>query len=451
VAVVGAGIAGLAAARDLVGAGAEVTIYEPGHLGGKIRTERFAGRRVEFGADAFLTRVPDAVALCRELGMEADLVAPSAGHAALWWGDRLITLPADLVLGAPARLAGVARSGILSPLGLLRAGLDSLLPATPPPSDVSVWELIAARFGGQVADRLVDPLVGGIHAGRTIELSAAATTPQLLSAARKRRSLTRALREATMGAAAPQGPVFLAPQGGLGELTDRLVTGLITGGAVIERRAVERVTEGMSTVAIDGEDQPFDGAVLAVPAATAARLLGPAAPAGLAGIPSATVTMVLLAYRADELAVPAGLSGFLVPRPGGRLMTACSFATSKWPHWSEPGTTLLRVSVGRDGDDRQDHLDDEALAAAVVRELGLALDTRAKPTEYRVVRWPDAFPQYRVGHLDLVAQIEEDLHRRAPTVALAGASYRGHGIPACIRSGRQAAAGVLAAIDARRP
>ncbi|MBO0747855.1 MAG: FAD-dependent oxidoreductase, partial [Acidimicrobiaceae bacterium] len=110
VAVVGGGIAGLAAAHDLVGAGAEVTLYEPGHLGGKIRTERFAGRRVELGADAFLTRVPDAVALCRELGMEADLVAPSAGRAALWWGDRLITLPPDLVLGAPARLGGVARS-----------------------------------------------------------------------------------------------------------------------------------------------------------------------------------------------------------------------------------------------------------------------------------------------------------------------------------------------------
>ncbi|MCL2393640.1 MAG: protoporphyrinogen oxidase [Acidimicrobiaceae bacterium] len=459
VAVVGGGIAGLAAARDLVRAGAEVTLYEPAQLGGKIRTERFAGRRVELGADAFLTRVPDAVALCRELGMEADLVAPSAGHAALWWDDRLITLPSDLVLGAPARLGGVARSGILSPLGVLRAGLDWVLPATPPPVDLSVWELIASRFGGEVADRLVDPLVGGIHAGRTVELSAAATTPQLLGAARKRRSLARALREATGGVAAvgAKGPVFLAPRGGLGELTDRLVTGLITEGAVIQRRGVEQITLAPGEpgaadpgVAIDGEDRLFDGAVLAVPAATAAGLLGPAAPSGLGGIPTATVTMTLLAYRTDELAVPEGLSGFLVPRPGGRLVTACSFASSKWPHWSEPGTTLLRVSVGRDGDDRQDHLDDEALADAVVREMGLALRTSAKPTETRVVRWPDAFPQYRVGHLDLVKRIEEELRRKAPTVTLAGASYRGSGIPACIRSGRDAAAAVLAGFDAGR-
>jgi protoporphyrinogen/coproporphyrinogen III oxidase len=469
VAVVGGGITGLAAARDLVEGGAEVTLFEAGPLGGKIRTERFAGHRVELGADAFLTRVPDAVALCAELGLEADLVAPSAGRAALWWHDRLVDLPPDLVLGAPARLRGVARSGILSPLGLVRAAVDRVLPATPPPADVSVRQLIAARFGAEVADRLVDPLVGGIHAGRTAELSAAATTPQLLAAARGRRSLMEALRAS---APPPGGPVFLAPRGGVGELTDRLVTGLIAAGATIERRAVLGVratgepggtteagepggtteagerTAGRGALVVEGVPHPFDGAVLALPAATAAGLLGPAAPAGLADIPTASVTMTLLAYKAADLPLPPGLSGFLVPRVAGRLMTACSFASTKWPHWADVGTSLLRVSVGRDGDDRQDRLDDDALVAALVAEIGQALGTAARPIESRVVRWPGSFPQYRVGHLDLVARIEADLRRRIPTVALAGASYRGSGIPACIRSGRRAAASVLAATGA---
>jgi oxygen-dependent protoporphyrinogen oxidase len=481
VAVVGGGISGLVAARDLQAGGASVTLYEPGALGGKLQTDDFAGHRVELGADAFLTRVPEAVALCRELGLEPDLVAPAAGRAALWWGPGLVTMPSDLVLGAPARLGGVARSRILSPLGLARAALDRVLPATPPPADISVRDLIATRFGPEVADRLVDPLVGGIHAGRTAELSAAATTPQLLAAARKQASLSQALRAATAHPSAPAGPVFLAPTEGLGVLVDRLVADLVAGGAVIERRAAQTVrpappaggapsgdtpssgaasggtasggapssgaASGGVALVVDGQAVAFEGVVLALPAATAATLLGPDAPAGLAEIPTASVTMTLLAYRSSDLPVPPGLSGFLVPRVQGHLMTACSFASAKWPHWSSRDTTLLRVSVGRDGDDRQDHLDDAELTSALVREVRAVLHTAAAPVESRVIRWPGSFPQYRVGHLDLVARIEADLRRHTPAVALAGASYRGSGIPACIRSGHEAAAAVLAAVQ----
>jgi oxygen-dependent protoporphyrinogen oxidase len=441
-AVVGAGIAGLVAARDLQAAGAEVTIFDPGSPGGMVRTSVFAGRRVELGPDAFLTRVPEAVALCAELGLEADLVAPAAGSAALWWGDRLVTMPSGLVLGVPARLGGVARSGLLSPLGLARAALDRVLPATRVSGDRSVRQLVASRFGPQVADRLVDPLVGGIHAGVTAELSAAAPTPQLVAAAGRGRSLMRSLAQSTPPAG---GPVFLTPRGGLGVLIDRLVEGLTAGGATLEARAVEAVGADGRSLTVEGQERPYDAVVLAVPATRAAGLLGPLAPSGLAGITTASVTMVLLAYRSAELTPPPGLSGFLVPRVAGHLMTACSFASTKWPHWSEPGTTLLRVSVGRAGDDRQDRLDDDALLDAVVGEVGTSLHTPARPTTTRVIRWPGAFPQYRVGHLERVDALEADLARRTPSVALAGSSYRGSGLPACIRSGHLAAARVLAA------
>jgi oxygen-dependent protoporphyrinogen oxidase len=445
VAVVGGGIAGLVAARDLVTSGARVTMFEPGLLGGKIWTDDFDGYQVEFGPDAFLTRVPEAVALCAELGLETDLVAPAAGRAALWWGDRLVTMPAGLVLGVPARLGPLSRSGLLSPVGLARAALDLVLPSTSGVGDRSVRELVAARFGAQVADRLVDPLVGGIHAGVTSELSASATTPQLIAAARRSRSLLRALSSSAPPAA---GPVFLTPKGGLGVLVDRLVEDLESAGTTIERRAVTAVEAADEGVRVD--DDPFDAVVLAVPAAPAAGLLGTHAPEGLRQITAASVTMVLLAYGADELTSPAALSGFLVPRVSGRLMTACSFASAKWPHWSGEGTSLLRVSVGRDGDHRHEQLDDDALVASVVDEIGQAMGTPATPRTTRVVRWPGAFPQYRVGHLDLVAGIEDDLRRHHPRVALAGASYRGSGIPACIRSAHTAAASVLAALPSHQ-
>ncbi len=191
----------------------------------------------------------------------------------------------------------------------------------------------------------------------------------------------------------------------------------------------------------------FDAVVLAVPAPAAGALLGELAPDALLTIPSASVGVINLAYPDGALPVPDGVSGFLVARSEGMLMTACSFASAKWPHWAAPGTTLFRVSVGRYRDDRWAALDDDHLVAAVHAEVCAALGARADPpTEALVTRWPDAFPQYLPGHLQRVAGIEGQLRATAPGVALAGNSYRGSGIPACIASGRRAAAALLDAV-----
>jgi oxygen-dependent protoporphyrinogen oxidase len=460
--VVGGGIAGLAAAWELTGQqpDASVTVFEPGPLGGKIATTDFEGRAVDEGADAFLTRVPEAVQLCAELGLSGELVAPAAGSSMVWWGDRLRPLPDGLVLGVPGRLSAIARSGILSPAGALRAGLDLVLPRTVPamtdrpvssagdPSagDLSVFDLVAGRFGRQVALRLVDPLVGGIHAGRTDELSAAATVPQLLAAARKSRSLLLGLRAAMPSG--PRGPIFLTPRGGVGRLVDVLVGRLRDRGVEFVPSAVRSLVPFVSGgvagggVALDGSDR-FDGVVVAVPAPAAASLLAAPAPeaaAGLRGIQYASVVLTTLAFPAGSVAVPPGINGFLVPRASGHLMTACSFASAKWPHWAAPGTVLLRVSAGRHHDERAMQMHDGALAEQLVEELGAALGAGLPaPRSVRVSRWPAAFPQYGVGHLGRVAALEASLRSELPSVALAGAAYRGSGIPACIGSGRRAA------------
>jgi len=443
VAVIGGGIAGLAAAWDLVSGPepAEVAVFEPGPLGGKIRTTPFGGRPVDEGPDAFIARVPDAVALCRQLGIDTELVAPAAGRALLWMGDRLRPLPDGLVLGAPARLWPTLRSGILSPLGLARAGLDVVLPRTRWPEDLSVADLISRRFGRQVASRLVDPLVGSIHAGDTAELSVQATAPQLAEAARRSRSLLLGLHRAPPSS----GPMFLAPRAGMGRLVEALHEALVTAGVTVSPTAVQGVRRARAGGVEIEPGGVFDRAVIATPAAAAGRLLegaSPAATGGLAGIPSASVVLVTLGYPAGTFAPAEGVSGVLVPRGEGRLMTACSFGSAKWSHWSDPGHTVLRVSTGRRGDDRAFHLDDAGLVDRLQDELGAALGRPATPTEWRVSRWPDAFPQYLVGHLQRVARIEADLARDLPGVALAGAAYRGSGIPSCITSGRRAAAAV---------
>ncbi|MHB8504320.1 MAG: protoporphyrinogen/coproporphyrinogen oxidase, partial [Acidimicrobiales bacterium] len=237
----------------------------------------------------------------------------------------------------------------------------------------------------------------------------------------------------------PTAPLFLAPRGGMGRLVERLAEELGAAGAGVERRRVDgvRATGGGVEVADAGR---FDAAVLAVPAPVAARLLGDAAPPGLRTIELTSVTLVTMAYDAGALAVPPGVNGVLVPAGEGRLMTACSFGSSKWPHWATPGRVLLRVSVGRQGDTRADDLTDEGLVDRLSAEVATALGARAAPVAGRVSRWPEAFPFFRVGHLGLVAGIQAELHRRAPGVVLAGASYGGAGVPACIASGRAAAA-----------
>jgi protoporphyrinogen/coproporphyrinogen III oxidase len=434
VAVIGGGIAGLAAAWELRDT-ADVTVLEPSRLGGCLHTSEFEGHLVDEGPDAFLTRVPEAVQLCRELGLEEELVAPSAGRSLLWWQGRLRPLPDGLVLGVPRQMGSLARSGILSPRGLARAALDLVLPRGRPPATLTVRELVAGRFGTEVADRLVDPLVGGIHAGWTGQLGAAEVVPQLVAAAERSRSLLRGLR--TVPASSGDQPIFLTPRLGMSRLVDVLVQALQARGTEFVGTRVASIGTGPDgRVVVAAEHDPFDAAVVATRGDVAAGIIG-AEVQDLAALPVASVALVTVALRGASL--PSGVNGFLVPRGSGHLMTACSFASNKWPHWADPGQAVVRISAGRHGDQGALELSDAVLTERLLGELGQALGADLTPSASRVSRWPAAFPQYLPGHGEHISRIEAALSRRFPTVTLAGAAYRGSGIPACIGSGRRAA------------
>lgn len=434
VCVVGGGIAGLAAAWEVRNR-AEVALYEPGLLGGCLRTGQLDGHLVEDGPDAFILRVPHGLQLCREAGVEGDLVHPAAGRALLWTAGSLRPLPEGLMLGVPHHLAGIATSGIISARGAARAALEPLLPRTRDPDAMTVRQLVGGRFGFEVADRLVDPLLGGIHAGSTATLSAQEVAPQLVEAARRSRSLLLALRKA---AAPPGGPIFAAPRHGFTELVDALAAGLQDAGVAFPGCAVEslRARPGGGVVVEPG-GEVYDAAVLAVPAPVAGGLVDDASLKAVGRSEAASVAVVAACF--DDAVLPTDASGFLVPRDEGRLTTACSFASTKWPHWSDPGRSVVRLSTGRAGDTRAFEIDDGALAERLVDELGQALGRTLAPLATRVSRWPSAFPQYGVGHSARVVAAERSLAARMPSVALAGAWYRGSGIPACIASGRAAA------------
>ena len=418
VAVVGGGIAGLSAAWFLHRDGVDVTVYEAeARLGGKILSAD-----VELGADAFLARVPDAAELCREVGLGDELVSPATGQAFVWQGGRLRALPAGLVLGVPTDIGAAARSGILSPLGLGRAAVEPLLPGGDRSRDQSVGSLVRARFGDEVFERLVDPLISGINAGRADDLSLDAVTPQLAAAARSSRSLLLGLRRARP--ADSGAPVFLTVRSGLGTLVERLAA------------ALPDVRTSCPVRSLDELDA--DAFVVAVPAFVAAELV-PDVADELRAIEYASVVLTVLSYPASAVRRSLDGSGFLVPRSEGRLMTACSWGSSKWPHWEKPGEVLFRVSAGRSDDDRAMELSDEKLVSRLHAELSEAMGLSADPISSVVTRWPRSFPQYAVGHLDRIARIEAAL---PPNIALAGAALRGVGIPACIASGRAAASRV---------
>lgn len=452
VVVVGGGITGLSAAYNLVHSGPDaphVTLLEADdRLGGKIRTEQFAGHLLDMGPEALLTRQPAALDLCRELGLADDLVAPVAEQAFVWL-DRLRPLPPRLLAGAPDGAAAVVRSGALSPAGLLRAGLDLVLPATPVTDDVSIGALVRRRCGDEALERLIDPLLGGIHAGRCDELSVRATAPQLEVALREHRSLVRGLRAlAARAPAGAQGPPFRTLRGGLQELVTALVDRLAPLDVALRASVVglEPLPGGRVRVVLtDGEELEADDVVVTVPAFAAAAMLGDACPgaaAGLGTIEHASVATVALAYAPQDVALPAGASGLLVPPATRRTITASTWSSTKWAHLAG-GPVLVKCAVGAAGRDDALALDDATLLRRVRDDLAAAVGIGAEPLETRVVRFPHALPQYRVGHIERVAQVDAAL-AALPGVHLAGAAYRGVGVAACVRDGALAAERVAA-------
>jgi oxygen-dependent protoporphyrinogen oxidase len=443
VAVVGGGIAGLAAARALaIGEDApEVVLFETDQrLGGKLLTSPFAGRAaIDEGPDAFLARLPWGTELARAVGLGGALVAPCAGRAAVWW-EQLHDIPQGLLLGMPTDVMALARSKLLTWPGKLRAAMEPLRPRTSTAPD-SLGGYVRDRFGNEVHLRLVDPLVGSIYAADTDHFSLAAV-PQIADLAGRARSILIAGRKLPAPSASA-GPVFYAPLGGMGDLAAHTAVAATDAGAQLRLGAtVQELAADGAGWRVDGN--LFDAVVLACPAAPASRLLAdivPDASRWLFSIPAADVAMVTIAVpAADWPARLRALSGYLVPKPMQRLVTATSFGSQKWAHWASAHSVLLRISLGRDGLPVL-HLPDETLLTAAVEEVSNHIGHQLHPVEQRVTRWTGAFPQYRPHHADTVATVE----RMLPAgIAIAGASYHGIGVPACINSGTKAATSTAA-------
>jgi oxygen-dependent protoporphyrinogen oxidase len=436
--VVGGGIAGLTAARELAAAGREVVVLEGSpRIGGKLLTAEVAGVCVDVGAESMLARRPEGMDLAREVGL--GLVHPASTASAVWTRGALRPLPRS-VMGVPVDPDQVAASGILDD-----AGVDRLRHERTGPDigdeDVSVGDLVADRLGGEVVDRLVEPLLGGVYAGHARLLSARATVPQLV--AWSRGSLVAGAADAL--AASTGAPVFAGIDGGMGRLPRAVASGLdVRTDATV--RALRRTPDGFALVVgptTAEQELVADEVVLATPAAPTARLLqmvAPVAAAELAAIESASMAVVTLAFPAQDVGGLGG-SGFLVPPVDGRTIKASTFSFNKWEWVREAGggLLLLRTSIGRHREESVLQVADEDLVAASLADLRDATGLAARPVDTHVQRWGGGLPQYAVGHLDRVARIRAAV-AEAPGLGVCGAAYDGVGIPAVIASARRAVA-----------
>ena len=457
VVIVGGGIAGLAAAYRLTQTAPDlaVSLLEgEARLGGKIVTERVDGFVIEGGPDSFLSLKPRGLGLCHDLGLEDRLHGTNTAihRTYVVRGRRLHELPEGLTGLIPTRLGPMARSGLISPAGKLRMGLDYVIPPRSADGDESVAAFVERRLGREVYDHLIEPLLSGIYAGEGAELSLAATFPQLRQSERDSGGLIKGMLAARRKVPAPNPngkprAAFLTPTTGLAEIVEALEARLssieiLRGTSVL---SLEPTSLGYRVRLANGDNREAEAVILATPAFVTAELVAgldePLADA-LRGIPYVSTATVSVAFPLADIPRPLDGYGYLIPRAENRPILACTWTSTKFPHRAPEGFGLIRAFIGRAG--QQDVLDqdDEALVALVCEEMRRVLGIGVPPLLQRLFRWPRAMPQYTLGHLGRLATIEQRLVGR-PGLFVAGSAYRGIGLPDCIHSGEQAAEAAL--------
>ena len=465
--VVGGGIAGLSAGyyiqqlAERLELPISLRILESGtRFGGKIRTERRDGFVIEGGPDTFVTTKPWALELCSELGIKDRLQGTNPRYRTTYIlrDGRLHPLPGGLTMMIPTELSSMATTGLISWKGKARMALEYLMPPERDPGEESMGAFVTRRLGREAYEGLIEPLLSGIYAGNGDHLSLQATFPFLLDLEQKHGGLIRGalfMRKARRSNGSQQSSVFMTPKSGLAEIIEALEIELIEAGAELITEA--RVTEITSTIQgasvrlSDDTTLETDALVVATPSYIAANLLAhldPAMASELSSIEYASTATVTLGYRSDQLTNKLEGYGYVIPRKEGSKALACTWTSSKFPHRAPEGFALLRVFIGRAGQEDEIQWTEPELLKLAMEELRSTLGIASKPEFSKVHIFDRAMPQYDLGHPARLARVEASL-ADWPWLALAGAAYRGIGIPDCINSGKHAAERIISCLTAK--
>jgi oxygen-dependent protoporphyrinogen oxidase len=448
--IVGGGIAGLSAAyyASTTNYYSQITILESAsRWGGKITTDRvpFDGGAfiIEGGPDTFLATKPYAAALCKELGLGDRLhgTNPKQKNTYVLHRNKLEPLPDGLAMMIPTNVRAILKTRLVSWFGKARMGLDFLLPPHSPNGDESLGAFVSRRLGREAYENLIEPLMSGIYAGDGDALSLASTFPYLRDLETKYGSLARGalqMRKQSNGKSV-QGSrsAFLTPTTGLAEIVEALVENLKSKVDLRLNARVTKITNYQLHYQVeleDGSNLDADTVILATPAFVSGTLLAsfdPELAAALQSIPYASTATISLAYKQSDLPRELDGYGYIIPRREGRRALACTWTSTKFPHRAPEGYALIRIFVGRAGEDIPWNEND--LLELAKEELKLTLGIHVEPLISRVFLWDKAMPQYNLGHPEILKRIDAALEKH-PGLALAGNGYRGIGIPDCIRS-----------------
>lgn len=469
--IVGGGIAGLAAAHRLQELSRErelplrFTVLEAsGRVGGTLGTEHRDGFLLELGPDSFISEKPWALALCRRIGLEPELIGTRDEHRATFvvHNGKLELLPEGFMLLAPTKFGPLLRSRLFSWPGKLRMALDFVLPRGPQQDDESLGSFVRRRFGREVLERVAQPLIGGIYTADPDHLSLAATMPRFLQMEREHRSVIAAMWKASRSrpqeaknASGARWSLFVTLRSGMQTFVDTLIARLLLG-HIRQHCAVsqlQRVDGQWQMTCTDGSVLSADGVILATPTfqtSPIVRELDSQLAKQLTTIRYSSAATVNLAFRREQIPHPLNGFGFVVPHCENRKIIACSFSSVKYAGRAPEGHVLLRAFVGGSLQEELFSLDDSEMEQTVRQELATFLGIQTAPLFVYIARYPQSMPQYQVGHLRLVDTIEKHVVQH-PRLALAGSAYRGVGIADCVRSGEAAAEAVLNQIAQNPP
>jgi oxygen-dependent protoporphyrinogen oxidase len=474
--IVGGGIAGLAAAyytQQKSGSHIKILLLEQAdYWGGKLLTERVPiddGQFViEGGPDTFVVTKPWGVKLCKELDIADRLrgTNPETKKTYILKNKKLHELPGGLTMMIPTEFGPMIRTGLLSWTEKARMGLDFILPAAQANSDETLGAFVTRRLGRAAYENLIEPLMSGIYAGNGDHLSLQSTFPYLRDLELDHGGLVKGalalrrerLRKVRTNGGSPSPPpgsrsIFLTPLSGLAEIVEALVHHLDASGVDMRLRSqvqkVSLTSDGYVAYLADNESLSAEGLILATPSFATADLIGGFAPdlaSELRPIEYVSTATVTLAYRESDLLRPLDGYGYVIPRREGRKALACTWTSTKFPHRAPEGYSLLRVFIGRAGQENEIDWDETGLLATAQEELRLTLGITASPLLHRIYSWDRAMPQYHLGHPERLNRIEQCL-TAYPGLALAGNAYHGIGIPDCIHSGELAAEKILSTLQ----
>jgi len=459
VVIIGGGIAGITTAYYLQkkareqGLNIDCQLLEASHkLGGKIQTTKRDGFVIEKGPDSFLARKQSASRLAKEVGLADKLIANTSGKSYVLVRDKLHPMPGGAIMGIPTQIAPFVTSGLFSPVGKLRAGLDFVLPRSEKKGDQSLGEFFRRRLGDEVVENLIEPLLSGIYAGDIDQLSLMTTFPQFHQVEQKHRSLILGMKHSapskqprTKTPAKKQG-MFLTVSTGLQSFVDAVEAKLNQGSVKMGIR-VEHIEKGDSNYQLtlsNGTTMSADSVVVATPHGAASSMFSqyPFLDS-FKEMPSTSVATVAMAFPESAIKNDIDGTGFVVSRNSDYTITACTWTHKKWPHSTPKGKVLLRCYVGRAGDEAIVEQSDDEIIKVVLDDLNKTMNISSSPEFSIVSRWKEAMPQYTVGHLERLQAIDQAMQNELPGVFLAGASYRGLGIPDCIDQGEEAVEKVL--------